>query len=72
MPILHQVCVMNNGVLKACPDLPFQLHVPYIEMKAQLLNADRGQVVELKTKNWHSKNTVKQKALFSPVHITLC
>jgi hypothetical protein len=29
-------------------------------------------VVELKTKNWHSKNTVKQKALFSPVHITLC
>jgi hypothetical protein len=51
MPILHQVCVMNNGVLKACPDLPFQLHVPYIEMKAQLLNADRGQVVELKTKN---------------------
>lgn len=40
MTILHQVRVVNNGVLKARPYLPFQFHVPYIEMKTQFLYAN--------------------------------
>jgi len=40
MAILHQICVVDNGVLKTCPDLSFQLHVFEVEMKTQLLHAD--------------------------------
>jgi hypothetical protein len=54
MTVLHQVCVVDNGMLKTCPNLPFQLHVFYAEMKTQFLHADGGQVVELKKKYGHS------------------